>query len=62
MAWPLEYRRAGQVVVVSMPDSVEVWAVMDYLAANFQRADAAADVRLDAVLLKQEARGHLVRR
>jgi len=44
MPWPLEYHRAGQVVRLIIPDAVEVWAVMDYLAANFQRPNAAARV------------------
>jgi len=54
MPWSFEYRRAQQVVVLWMPDGVEVWALMDYLAANFQRPNAAADARLDAVIEKQE--------
>ena len=54
MAWTLEYHRLGAVVRLSVPDEIEAWAVMDYLAANFQRPNRAADARLDALTKKQE--------
>jgi len=49
------YERAGASLSITFAEEVTVWDVMDYLAKNFQRPNAAADARLDAVLAARES-------
>jgi len=46
----IAYWRDGASLSITFAQGVTVWDVMDYLAKNFQRPNAAADARLDAVL------------
>lgn len=46
----IAYWRDGASLSITFAEEVTVWDVIDYLAKNFQRPNAAADARLDAVL------------
>ena len=48
------YFRAGESLDITFANDVSVWDVIDYLSANFQKPNAAADARLDAVLAARE--------